>query len=136
MAGRAVKQVGQSAGGFSSALALAVTGFFAQGETRLLNVPQARIKETDRIACMATQLARLGAAVQELPDGLVVRHSPDLKTTALQGMADHRIVMALSLALMALPGEGSVDTAEAVSVTFPEYVELMKSVGARMDVKE
>ncbi len=116
--------------------AMAVTGAFARGETRLLNVPQARIKETDRIACMAQQLGKLGAAVKELPDGMVIRHSPNLRPTALQGMSDHRIVMALSLALMALPGEGSVDTAEAVRVTFPEYVELMKSIGARMELRD
>jgi 3-phosphoshikimate 1-carboxyvinyltransferase len=116
--------------------AMAVTGAFASGETRLLNVPQARIKETDRIAVMAQQLDRLGAATQELPDGLVVRHSPGMRSTAVQGMSDHRIVMALSLALMALPGEGSVDTAEAVRVTFPEYVDLMKNIGARIEIKE
>ena len=99
-------------------------------------MPQARIKETDRIAVMAQQLGKLGATVQELPDGLVVRHSPGLRPTAVQGMSDHRIVMALSLALMALPGEGSVDTAEAVRVTFPEYVDLMKSIGARIEMRE
>jgi 3-phosphoshikimate 1-carboxyvinyltransferase len=85
---------------------------------------------------MAQQLVKLGAAVKELPDGMVIRHSPNLRPTALQGMSDHRIVMALSLALMALPGEGSVDTAEAASVTFPEYVDLMQSIGARMELRD
>jgi 3-phosphoshikimate 1-carboxyvinyltransferase len=116
--------------------AMAVTGAFAAGETRLLNVPQARIKETDRIACMAEELGKLGARVQELPDGLVVRHSPGLRPAELDGRADHRIVMALSLALMALEGEGAIDTAEAVRVTFPEYVDLMKRIGARIELKQ
>ncbi len=116
--------------------AMAVAGAFASGETRLLNVPQARIKETDRIACMAAELGKLGVRAVELPDGLVVPHGNDLRPTELDGRSDHRIVMALSLALMALQGRGSIDTAEAIRVTFPEYVELMKRLGARMELEE
>ena len=52
---------------------LAVTGCFARGTTRLLNVPQARIKETDRIEVMAKELTRLGADISELEDGLVIQ---------------------------------------------------------------
>jgi 3-phosphoshikimate 1-carboxyvinyltransferase len=113
--------------------AMAVAGAFAQGTTRLLNVPQARNKETDRIACMARELTKLGAKVEELQDGLVI-HGGKLKATQLDGRSDHRIVMALSLAGMALEGETTIDTAEAVNVTFPEYVKLMQSIGARMEI--
>lgn len=116
--------------------AMAVTGAFARGLTRLLNVPQARIKETDRIACMAAELGKLGVRTEELPDGLIVLHGTDLRPAALDGRSDHRIVMALSLALMALEGEGSIDTAEAIRVTFPEYVDLMKKLGANIELKE
>ncbi|MDH4201557.1 MAG: 3-phosphoshikimate 1-carboxyvinyltransferase, partial [Phycisphaerae bacterium] len=57
--------------------AMAVTACFAEGTTRLVNVPQAREKETDRIACMAKELAKIGADVEELPDGLVIRGHKD-----------------------------------------------------------
>ena len=57
-----------------------------------------------------------------------------MKATELDGRSDHRIVMALSVAGMALEGETIIDTAEAVDVTFPQYVELMRSVGARMEI--
>ncbi|MDP6671265.1 MAG: 3-phosphoshikimate 1-carboxyvinyltransferase, partial [archaeon] len=53
--------------------ALAVVGCFAEGETRLVNVAHARIKETDRIATMVSELKKMGADVEELDDGLVVR---------------------------------------------------------------
>ena len=114
--------------------ALAVTAAFAKGVTRLLNVPQARSKETDRIACMAQELEKLGAGVEELADGLIIRPRP-LQPTRLHGRGDHRIVMALSLAGMALPGTTVIDTAEAMNVTFPDYVSLMTSIGARMRVE-
>ncbi|MFH1717194.1 MAG: 3-phosphoshikimate 1-carboxyvinyltransferase [Planctomycetota bacterium] len=115
--------------------AIAVTAAFAEGTTRLLNVPQARTKETDRIKCMAEELAKMGVDVEELPDGLVIRGGCP-KPAELHGRADHRIVMALSLAAMNMDGKCTIDTAEAISVTFPDYVELMKSIGANMGLAD
>lgn len=109
--------------------AMAVTAAFAQGTTRFLNVPQARKKETDRIKCMAEELTKLDAKVEELPDGLIV-HGSKLKAANLDGRGDHRIVMALSLAAMALDEPCTIDTAEAMNVTFPDFVNLMKHLGA------
>jgi len=114
--------------------AMAVTGAFAEGTTRLLNVPQARNKETDRISCMAQELKKMHVEVEELPDGLIIRHSKP-RPTQLHGWADHRIVMALSLAGLVMDEPCVIDTAEAISVTFPGYVELMKSIGASMELE-
>ena len=114
--------------------ALAVTACFAEGETRLVNVPQARLKETDRIAVMREELEKMGADIDELPDGLVIRGS-HLTPTYLHGHSDHRVIMALAIAgLRMCGGETTVYTAEALSVTFPTFVELMNSVGAEMTV--
>jgi 3-phosphoshikimate 1-carboxyvinyltransferase len=115
--------------------ALAVTGAFAAGTTKLLNVPQARAKETDRIKCMAEELTKMGVDVEELPDGLVISGSRP-KPAELHGWGDHRIVMALSLAGLMLDGQCVIDTAEAISVTFPSYVELMRGIGARMELAD
>ena len=129
--------------------AMAVTATFAEGETRLVNVPQARGKETDRIKCMAEELKKLSVDVEELPDGLIIcgRNQPHLKGGAkylapsftggllLDGKSDHRIVMALSLAGLAMDDGCVVDTAEAMNVTFPSFVELMKSIGANMELR-
>ncbi len=115
--------------------AMAVTAAFAKGSTKLLNVPQARSKETDRIKCMAEELKKMDIDVEELPDGLIIGPSKP-KPAELHGWADHRIVMALSLAGMNLDAQCTIDTAEAISVTFPGYVELMKGVGANMEVLE
>jgi len=114
--------------------AMAVTAAFAEGTTSLVNVAQARGKETDRINALACELKKMAVDVEELPDGLIIRHSRP-KGAELDGWADHRIVMALSLAGLAIDGQCSIDTAEAMSVTFPNYVELMQSIGANMDVK-
>jgi len=114
--------------------AMAVVGAFAEGETRLVNVPQARGKETDRIKCMAEELGKLGVEVEELEDGLVIKQS-ELKAAKLDGRSDHRIVMALALAGMAGEGQCIIDSAEAMSVTFPQFAELMTSIGAGLELK-
>ncbi|TYQ16168.1 UNVERIFIED_CONTAM: 3-phosphoshikimate 1-carboxyvinyltransferase [Acetivibrio alkalicellulosi] len=111
--------------------AMAVAGCFAEGETRLVNVPQARLKETDRIKVMCEQLTKMGANIKELEDGLIIKKS-NLKGCRVNGCDDHRIVMALSLAGLNADGETIIETAEAVNVTFPEYVKLMVMSGADM----
>lgn len=111
--------------------ALAVTACFAEGVTKLVNVPQARLKETDRISVMAKELSKMGADIRELPDGLEIRRS-NLKACELHGWNDHRVVMALAVAALACEGVTRIDTAESMRVTFPSFVELMVRLGAKM----
>ncbi len=115
--------------------AMAVAACFAQGTTRLLNVPQARLKECDRIAAMAAELTKMGAQVEELIDGLVIRQSR-LKGTRVHGYDDHRMVMALSVAGLGAEGETIVDTAESAGITYPGFVEDMAGLGAHFDLLE
>ncbi|MHC4292939.1 MAG: 3-phosphoshikimate 1-carboxyvinyltransferase [Planctomycetota bacterium] len=113
--------------------ALAVTAAFADGPTKLYNVPQARSKETDRIKCMAEELKKINIKAEELPDGLII-HPGSSKAAELHGWSDHRIVMALSIAGLLTDEACTIDTAEAMSVTFPNYVELMNSINANIQI--
>ena len=112
---------------------MAVLGCFARGTTRLENVAQARIKETDRIAVMKTELERLGARVEELEDGLVV-HESTLTGAEVDGHGDHRVVMALAVAGTMASGRTTIRGYEAAAVTFPTFVESMASLGAALEV--
>lgn len=112
--------------------ALTVVAALSKGETRLINVPQARKKETDRIEVMAKELTKMGADIKELPDGLVIQGGK-LKGARVYGHHDHRVVMALAVAGLFASGETIIETAESVDVTFPNFVELMQSLGAEMD---
>ena len=76
-------------------------------------------------------MKKTGAEIEELPDGLIIKKSK-LRPAEVNGHSDHRIVMALSLAAMAIDGQTCISTAQAVNVTFPNYVELMKTLGAKM----
>ena len=113
--------------------ALAVTACFAEGTTRLLNVPQARLKETDRITVMREELTKMGARIEELPDGLVIHGrrkggKPPLTGARVDGRGDHRVVMALSIGALGAAGETLIEGAEAVNVTFPQFFKLLDNV--------
>jgi len=107
--------------------ALAVTACFAEGCTELVNVAQARLKETDRLKVMKTELTKMGAKIEERPDGLVIEGT-DLKGCRVNGHSDHRVVMALAIAGLAATGPTVIETAEAAKVTFPNFFELLKSI--------
>jgi len=111
--------------------AMAVTACFAQGETVLANVPQARIKETDRIAAMRAELSKMGAKITERPDGLVIEES-NLRSATVEGHYDHRVVMALAVAATAISGQTRITTAEAVAVTFPTFLAGMSALGGKL----
>jgi 3-phosphoshikimate 1-carboxyvinyltransferase len=109
--------------------ALAVAGCCARGETRLVNVAQARIKETDRIAVMCRELSALGADIEERPDGLIIREST-LRGGTVHGHDDHRVVMALAVAGLRARAPVTITGAEAVRITFPTFPALMRALGA------
>jgi len=111
--------------------AMAVAGCFAQGVTRLVNVPQARLKETDRIKVMCEELSKMGARILELPDGLEIKES-ELHGASVHGHGDHRVVMALAVAGLAAKGQTIIDTAESMNITFPDFAQLMQDIGGRM----
>jgi|WetSurMetagenome_2_1015567.scaffolds.fasta_scaffold00168_8 3-phosphoshikimate 1-carboxyvinyltransferase len=113
--------------------ALSVLGCAAEGVTSIVNVAQARIKETDRIRVMAEELAKMGGSVAEKKDGLVVRHGR-LRGAPVDGRGDHRVVMALALAGMIAEGETVIDTAEAAAVTYPGFVEDFRRLGADISI--
>lgn len=111
-------------------------GSLAEGETVLYNVEHARIKECDRINAMATELKKMGADIEERQDGLVIQGKEQLNGAVVDGHRDHRVVMSLSIAGMKAEGETVITDGEYVSVTFPNYLELMTGLGAKLYLKE
>lgn len=108
-----------------AAMTLAVVALFAEGPCRLRNIASWRVKETDRIAAMATELRKLGATVQEGPDYLEIVPPPARRLTdaaTIDTYDDHRIAMCFSLA--ALAGVMvRINDPKCVAKTFPDYFE-------------
>ena len=107
-----------------AAMTLAVVALFADGVTMLTNIASWKVKETDRLAAMATELRKLGAAVEEGPDFLRITPSIDKNLTshvAINTYNDHRMAMCFSLASLGAPVR--INDPGCVSKTFPNYFE-------------
>ncbi len=112
---------------------LALIATQAHGVTRLVNVGQARLKETDRLHSMCSELTKMGAAISEESDGLII-HRSALRGTDLHGYSDHRTIMALAVAGLVAEGTTTIDTAEGINKTFPNFVSIMQSLGAQIKI--
>ncbi|MEK7169949.1 MAG: 3-phosphoshikimate 1-carboxyvinyltransferase [Patescibacteria group bacterium] len=113
---------------------LAVIAAVAKGKTEIVNVANARLKETDRLHSMTEGLTKMGAKIEETKNSLVISGGKLYGATA-HGFNDHRTVMALSLAGMLASGETFIDTAEAINKTFPDFVKVMKGLGANINMR-
>jgi 3-phosphoshikimate 1-carboxyvinyltransferase len=110
-----------------AAMTLAVMALYADGTTRLRNIASWRVKETDRIAAMATELRKLGAAVTEGADFIEVRPPTDWRSAAIHTYDDHRMAMCLSLAAFHGVPLRILDP-RCVAKTFPDYFETLFGV--------
>lgn len=114
---------------------LAVLACFAQGTTRIHNGAIARAKESDRLACIAKELSKMGAHIEELEDGLEI-HPTALHGATLNSHEDHRIAMALAVAAMGAKGCSRIEGIECIAKTYPSFVEDFQKIGACMEVIE
>ena len=100
---------------------LAVAAVFAQGTTVIRDAAELRVKESDRIAVMTSQLNRMGARVTELPDGLEIIGGSPLVGTDVDSHTDHRIAMSLAIAALNATGTTTINGAEAAAISYPDF---------------
>ncbi len=111
---------------------LAVVATKTEGTTVIRDAQELRVKESDRIAAIVQELRKLGAQVEELPDGMVIHGNTPLKGAEVQSHGDHRIAMALAVAGLLAEGETVVHDAECVSISFPSFPEVLTALGAEV----
>jgi len=100
-------------------MTLAVVAALAEGETRIVNVGNLRIKESDRLAALVTELRRVGIDASELPDGLRIRGGRPHGAT-IETYADHRMAMSFAILGTRVPGI-SIEAPECVSKSYPLF---------------
>jgi 3-phosphoshikimate 1-carboxyvinyltransferase len=108
--------------------ALAVAACLARGTTRIHDAAELRVKESDRIRAIASQLARMGARVREYPDGLEIDGSARLSGAALSSGGDHRIAMALVVAGLAAEGSTVVEDTDCIATSFPGFTTALNAL--------
>jgi 3-phosphoshikimate 1-carboxyvinyltransferase len=102
-----------------ASLALAVVCLFARGPSRIRNVGSLRIKETDRLHALETELTRLGARAKAGPEELAIEPGP-LHGAEIRTYRDHRMAMAFALAGLRVPGV-TIQDPGCVAKTWPDY---------------
>ncbi len=106
---------------------LAVLALFADGPTTIRNVANLRLKETDRIAALRTELTKLGAKVEEYPDGLRITPPRSIIPATIDTYDDHRMAMSFALVGLVVPGM-VINNPECCAKTFPDYFQRIEGL--------
>jgi 3-phosphoshikimate 1-carboxyvinyltransferase len=107
----------------------AVLATQARGETIVREAEELRVKESDRIGSLASELRKLGAQIEEHPDGFVIAGPTRLRAATVDSHGDHRLALALAVAGLIAEGETTVTQAEAYRESFPNFVDLLRGLG-------
>ena len=100
---------------------LAVAGCVARGKTVIRDAGELRVKESDRIATISSELSRLGAKIEPLPDGMVIYGGRSLLGREVDSHSDHRLAMSLAIAGLVARGETTIKHARAAQVSYPAF---------------
>jgi len=107
---------------------LAAVAPYSEGGLEVRDAKELRVKESDRIAAVATDLRKMGAELEERPDGLRIPGGQRLHGAELDSFGDHRIAMAFAVAALRAEGETSIHGADAAGVSYPAFYEELRSV--------
>jgi 3-phosphoshikimate 1-carboxyvinyltransferase len=112
---------------------LAILSLISANPIEIVNVKHARLKETDRIAILARELPKIGINVEEKEDGLILKSSNKLTGAKLDSENDHRLFMAFCIAGTYI-GNCIVTDSKSVEVSYPNFIEEMNRLGAKIEI--
>lgn len=111
---------------------LAVAATQADGETVITDAQELRVKEVDRIGMLAQELRKMGAQIEEQPDGMIIKGPTRLKGALVDSHGDHRLGMALAIAGLVAQGETRIEDAGCIADSFPGFEEVLVHLGAEL----
>ncbi len=107
---------------------IAVMATQAEGVTEVSNARELRVKESDRIKSIVSNLTKMGAAVEEREDGFIIEGPVKLNAAALDSFHDHRIAMAFAVAALVADSESTIQHAECVDISFPAFYDELENI--------
>ena len=107
---------------------LAVAACIAEGSTVIKDAAELRVKESDRIMTTVSELSRLGARIEELPDGMIIHGGKPLMGAEVKSHADHRLAMSLAIAGLVSKGETIIHNARAIEISYPLFWEELEKI--------
>lgn len=108
----------------------------AEGTTTIRDASELRVKESDRIAVMARELQKMGVEVREQSDGMQLVGADCLKGAVVKSYGDHRVAMSLAVAALRAKGETTIENTDCIATSFPDFVNLMRQLGADIEEQE
>lgn len=111
---------------------MAVLAALSEGQTKIINAGRLRIKESDRLKAISTELNKLGGDIVEVEDSLIINGKTSLKGGIVDSWNDHRIAMALAIASIKATEEVTITNSDAVNKSYPHFWEDFKSVGGEI----
>ena len=115
--------------------AMCVAAAYAEGDTRFTGLGHVRLKETDRVAVMESELKKLGSCVETGEDYMIVHGGRRLTGAAVESYDDHRVAMAMTVCGLFTEGELTVHNSQCAAVSFPTFFEVMEKLGADITLK-
>jgi 3-phosphoshikimate 1-carboxyvinyltransferase len=115
---------------------LAVAAALAEGETVIEGAGELRVKEVDRLAALAGELAKLGVEIREEGDTLRIRGGRPLRGAAVSSRGDHRMAMSLAIAALAADGETTIQDVACVETSFPGFADRLRAVALGCGLRE
>jgi 3-phosphoshikimate 1-carboxyvinyltransferase len=109
---------------------LSVAAALAEGTTTIRDAEELRVKETDRIAAVASELEKLGADVTPTPDGMIIVGRERLQGGSVSSHGDHRIAMSCAIASLVAAGQVDISDTACTETSFPGFWELLESIRA------
>lgn len=110
---------------------LAAIAPYTEKGIEVRDAKELRVKESDRISAVATNLRRMGAEVEEREDGLKIPGGQSLHGAEIDSQSDHRIAMAFAVAALKAEGETIISGAEAAAISYPEFFHVLEEVTER-----
>jgi 3-phosphoshikimate 1-carboxyvinyltransferase len=116
--------------------AIAIAAALAEGKTTIRGAAELRVKETDRIAAIATNLRAMGVPVEEFDDGMEITGGAKLRGATMESFGDHRIAMAFAIAGLFADGETIIKDVECVATSYPGFEDTLRLVRAGKPIRQ
>ncbi|OPJ56840.1 3-phosphoshikimate 1-carboxyvinyltransferase [Alkalithermobacter paradoxus] len=107
---------------------IAVLATQCEGTTIIKDANELKVKESNRIKSVVSNLKAMGAKIEELEDGMIIKGPTKLKGAYIESFDDHRIAMAFSVASLIADGSTHIDNLSCVNISFPQFFDILKSI--------
>jgi 3-phosphoshikimate 1-carboxyvinyltransferase len=107
---------------------IAVAAAFAEGRTVIKDAEELKVKESNRIAAMETELKKAGVDANATDDGLIIQGGNTVRGGSFETYDDHRVAMSMSVLALAAEGPSSIENQQCISISYPGFFETLKKI--------